>query len=209
MAVPTSYREPEVVAAGDSVSFTRRLPAFPANQGWVLTYEIRGGAAVIEFVSTPDADGTSHDIYVAPATTALWLPGNDMLMEGYASNGVDRQRIYYGNLNIVANLEGANANICVKTVKQRLLENMEACMLNFSTSGLLETRIGETMFRYTSVRDLYFAYGLAWQGRNQEIKMQRAANGQNPGNKILPRARITRPGTLLGQGIYPFVGGDV
>jgi len=203
----TSWREPIEFAAGDTLSFKRRLPQFPSAT-WTLTYEIRGGAAAIQFQSTPDTDNVTHQIHVAPAVTALWLPGS-MFMEGYAGNGVDRERIYFGELSIVANLEGSGANIPVKTFKQILLERMETCLLNFTTSGLLETRIGETMFRYTTPKELFFAYGLAYQARQNEIAKQRAQNGQNPGNKILPRARVVKPGPYIGNGIYPFVSGDV
>lgn len=200
----TSYREPTVIAAGDTIQWKRRLLAFPSNQGWNITYAIRGGAQPIQFVSTADAtDGNVHDVYVAPGVTALWLPG-DMLMEGYAGNGVDRERVYYGELTIAKNLEGSSANIPVKTFKQNLLEKMEACMLNFSTSGLLETRIGETMFRYNSQKELFFAYGMAYQQRANEIAHERAANGQDPGNKTRPRARITQTGPAAGQVIYPY-----
>jgi hypothetical protein len=198
-----SYREPVAVAAGDTLQWVRRLPAFPSGQGWAITYEIRGGAQPIQFVSTPDVDGISHDIYVPPATTAGWLAGQ-LLMEGYVGNGVDRQVCYYGELTVKANLEGANANIPVKTFKQQQLERMEVCLQNFSTSGLLETRIGETMFRYATVKDLYWAYGMAYSQRKNEISMERAQNGQDPGNKIQPRANTTQTGPAAGQVIYPY-----
>lgn len=199
----TSYREPTVIAAGDTVQFKRRLNAFPSNKGWSITYAIRGGAQPIEFTSTADADGATHDIYVAPGVTALWLPG-EMEMEGYVGNGTDRERIYYGELTIAKNLEGSSANIPVKTFNQRLLEKMETCMENFSTSGLLETRIGETAFRYNNQKELFFAYGMAFQQRQNEIAQQRAANGQDPGNKTRPRARITSTGPAAGQVFYPY-----
>lgn len=194
-------REPIEFTPGDTLWFERYLPAYLPSNGWSLDYEIRGGAAVISFQSIPNAAQTAHIIKVLPAVTVLWLPGQ-MLMAGYAINtSGERHQIYLAELTLDKNLQGSSANVPVKTFKQILLEKMEQCVLTFTTSGLLETRIGETMFRYATPNDLWKAYGLAYQARANEIAVERAKNGQVPGNKIRPVARITLPGPLIGG--YP------
>lgn len=201
--ITSPTREPIEMVAGDTLYFTKTFSEF-TPPAYSLDYEIRGGAAAISFQSSPDPTNTFFVMNVTPAVTALWLPGQ-MLMAGYLIKTAtgDRQTIYMAELTIHKNLQGSNANIQVKTFKQTLLENMETCMANFSVSGLLETRIGETMFRYQTPKDLYFAYGMAYQMRQNEIAMERVRNGRNSGQVIKPRVNITQPGPLAGQVLFP------
>jgi hypothetical protein len=205
-------REPIEFCPGDTFTFTKYLPDYLPAQGYFIDLEIRGGAAVISLQSTPSADGGGHVILANPAQTALWLSG-EMLMAEYVVNNTIappyRQQIYLAPILFDKNLQGSNANIPVKTFAQINLENMEKCMLNFSSSGLLETRIGETMFRYTTVKDLYWAYGMAKQIRKNEIAVEYAKNGQKSPYKSKPQARITSTGSPAGQTLYPFGWGAI
>jgi hypothetical protein len=195
----TQWREPITVAAGDTVSFTRKLYEYPASQGWNLDYEIRGGAEPISFQSTPNGD--LHVIYLAPAVTALWLPGQSY-MAGYASNGTDRERIYCGELTIAPNLEGARGDLPIKTFAQRMVEKLERVMEGTADSTLLESRIGETQFKFLTPQQLTWWHGY-WKGqRRQEIAKERAQNGLPTGNKIRPVARVCFSGGGLGVGQF-------
>jgi hypothetical protein len=196
MAV-TSWREPISVAEGDTIQFSRRLPQYSSGEGWTLTYEIRGGAAVIEFTSTPDADGQSFDLYVPPTITAAWASGT-MILAGYVSNGTDRHQIYFAELTIGKNLEGSQGDIPVKTNAQIMLEKYESVMQGTATNALLESRIGETQFRFLTPEQLRTEHGYWYQMRQSEIAKERAQNGYPTGRKIRPRARVMMPGPAVG-----------
>lgn len=67
--------EPLSVSAGDTVSWTRSEPLYPASAGWVLTYYLSlGAAAPIALTST--ADGDEHAISAAASVTAEWPAGD-------------------------------------------------------------------------------------------------------------------------------------
>ena len=200
-------REPIVIASGDTVQWYRLVPNpnFYSGAGAFLDYEIRGGAAAISFQSTPDPDGTGHDINVTAAVTALWLPGQ-MLMEGYAVNNTvnppQRERIYFGELTIAQNLEGSQGDIDVRTLAQKMLEKIEAVLEGRASQEMLESRIGETMFRHMTPQQLTYWHGYWYCKRKNEIQIQRAKNGQNPGQQIAAQARITTPGPVVGAQTY-------
>ena len=117
-------REPISFAAGDTLQWRRQLPDYPANAGWVITYALVGGPQPITFNSTVDADGISFDIYVAPAITGNWAPG-DYILVGYVGNGADRHQIYYADCPIYQNQEAAIPGQNQQTVAQQNLAQIK------------------------------------------------------------------------------------
>ena len=180
------WREPEEIAAGDTLTFNRRLSDYPATDGWSLLYVLRGGAQDIEFTSTADLD--THSITVPAATTAAWLPA-DYILAGYAVNADQRFQVYEGPLTVAPNLPAAPEQN-VKTFAQQMVENLEAVMLGKAGGDLLESRIGETQFRYLSPEQLRVEHGYWVTVRNHELAMIRAASGRPTGRKIRPLFRV-------------------
>lgn len=198
MSQETSYREPSSLSAGDTISFTRQLPDYQATDNWSLVYELRsGGGQAIQFTST--ASGDDHVLLVTGSVTGTWLPGS-YIMAGYAVNtDGTRHRIFYGTLPIYQNLQAAAGDAPVQTFAQKVVANLQALILNASGNNLLESRVGDTMFRYNTRKDLYEDYAKWVQVRRGEIDSERAANGLPSRNRISPMFRITSPGPLLGQ----------
>lgn len=192
-------REPEEFCAGDTLAFTRTLPDYPAPD-WTVTYELVGNNAPrIEFVST--ASNLDHSITVDAATTAAWLPGTYLLV-GYASNGTERHRIYYGQLRVYPNQEAAAGNEDARTFAQKMVDMLEGLLL--SKGGLLESRVGDSLFRYESLEQVRTEHGY-WLGvRRQEIAKQRAKEHRPTGNKIRPRMNIAAAGQVFGGGVFPY-----
>lgn len=198
----TNWREPIEFTAGDTLLFTRSLDDYPADQGWNLTYELRGGSQPIEFTST--ASGSDHSVAVLPAVTALWLAGV-YVMEGFAilaSTG-ERHRIYYGKLTISPNLQGSSGDVDVKTFKQKALECAEKNYLKSLEHNILESDIEGTKIVRQKQQLAYEAYARAYQDRQNEIAGERGKAGLPTGQKIKPRFNITL------QGRFPWQGGGV
>jgi hypothetical protein len=87
-ATPTS--EPSVITAGDSVSWTKSLPDYSADDGWVLNYAAQG-ASQINFASDTTT-GTNYEVDLTPTDTADFLPGSYTLI-GYVSNTGTDERV--------------------------------------------------------------------------------------------------------------------
>ena len=196
----TQWREPIEFAAGDTLAFVRKLASYPASQGWSLLYVLRGQAQPIEFSSV--ADGDAHSVTVAAAATMLWLPG-DYILAGYAVNGDERHQIYEGDFKLLQNLPATPGDVPQQTFAQQMLAKIEAVMLGTADDSLLESRIGETLFRYLTPQQLRTEHGYWSLVRKNEIQMQRARVGLPTGNKRRPRMQIIGAGVSFG-GAYPF-----
>lgn len=195
----TFWREPDSIAAGDTLSFTKKLGNYPAGQGWSITYEMRGGAQAIEFKTT--ASGDDHVANVAPATTATWLSGEYVLV-GYVGNGVDRFQIYEGQLVVEENRQGAAGDVPEKTFAQKQIEILEQTISTLNAAALKASRSGDAMFQYTELEEARKEWGYWKEVRANEIKVQRSREGKPTGNKIRPSMRIVGAGVSFG--VSPF-----
>lgn len=189
----TIWREPIEFAAGDTLSFTRRLPDYPASEGWSLLYELRGGAEVITFESTPDVD--SHVILVPSATTAAWLPG-DYLLVGFAQNGAVRHQVYYASLAITPNTPDAGPE---ETFAQKMIAALEAVMLAKAQDDLAESAFRDSRFAYLTPEQLRTEHAYWVCVRRNEIAKERANHGRPTGNKIRPQINVKTTGPAVGM----------
>jgi hypothetical protein len=198
MAPQIQWREPQEFSAGDTLTFERNLPDYPATAGWSLDYELRGGAQVISFQSTPD--GNSHKVNLAPAVTSLWAPG-DYTLTGYAILAAtgERHRIYYGEFKLWEDKQTATADAPEKTFAQQMVEQIKLCLLAKAGNDLASSKLGETEFRYMTYEQLNRHLG-EWMGvRRQEIAKENARAGRPTGNKIRPRINVSPSGPVFGS----------
>lgn len=195
-------REPLEFAAGDTLSFERAFSSYPASQGWVLDYEMRGtgnaSGQPISFQSV--ADGDDHAVIVPAATTAGWLAGSYTLA-GYAVNNSSSQRhqIYEGQLSVKTNLQTAGGSDVQPTFAQQMVQMLESILIG--KNDLTESRIGETIFRYESIIAVRQEHGYWKSVRRNEIAIERAKAGLPAGNITRPVINITSLGTNLATGV--------
>lgn len=185
--------------------FTRRLPHYPASEGWSLDYEMRGGAQPISFQSS--ASGDNHSITVLPAVTAVWLAG-DYTLTGFAifaSTG-ERHQFFYGTLTVLANGQTIAGGEPVTTHYQRMVKALQAVMEGKSTHDLKITEVELSKIERLTFKEMQEAYATYYRLRQNEIDGERAANGQPSRNKIHTEFRITPTGSVSafgpGTGFY-------
>ena len=180
MSVPQKTYEPRVIAAGDTLSWTRYLSNFPASAGWQLTYELRGNGQAIEFTST--ASGDSHVILVSASTTATWLPAS-YVMEGYAGNiaSGERQRIFLNNLTVGINLPASAPDVDVKTHAQKMVELIQAVQSGKNRHDILESDVEGTRIKRLSPKELREEYNYWLQIRQNEVRVENSKNGRSNG----------------------------
>lgn len=71
--------EPESFRAGDSVSWTESLPAYPVADGWALKYRLLWPTGTaINIPAT--GSGTDYSVNLTPADTAGWVAGSATLI---------------------------------------------------------------------------------------------------------------------------------
>lgn len=119
--------EPLTFQAGDTFTFTKSLPDYPATD-WTLTYNLRGQQS-IDITATQS--GTSNDflISVASSTTAAWATGL-YSVAGYVSALSSRFQIYGGALTITANLATAAGNFDNRTNAEKIVSALESVALS-------------------------------------------------------------------------------
>lgn len=99
MNAPDSFR------AGDSVSWTESLPAYPASAGWALKYRLlwATGAAVAIAAS---ANGDDHAVSLAASTTADFIAGSATLL-AWVEKGAERVTLAQKPVTVLPNLAAA------------------------------------------------------------------------------------------------------
>lgn len=196
----TQRREPDELAQGDTLAFTKSLGDYPASAGWSLVYEMRGQGQDIEFSST--ASGDDHVLGVAAVATAQWLPGGYVLA-GYAVNTTgERHQIYEAPFVVGQNLQGAPGEIEVKTFAQKMIEQIETAMLAKAGDDLAASQVGDSRFQLLTPEQLRTEHGYWKQVRANEVALQRAKEGKPTGMKIKPRVNVMSTGPLIGMQIW-------
>lgn len=191
MDAPT--REPERFAIGDTLSFKRVLPDYPASAGWSLLYNIRGGASAalepVFFSST--ADGDDHLVTVAKEVTSAWTAGEYVLVGFILNSYGGRYQFYYGSLSLLANLGAPGDEKPVTTHAQRMIALLENQLEELARHAIDSSNVQQAEFR--RVRRLDLEEQLA---RNKEIRMSEIAldnirNGKPSGYRTTALFRIT------------------
>ena len=190
------WKEPTRITQGDTVSFKKALPDYPARDGWTLTYALRGNGQEIQFSSTADVD--NHVILVDSSVTELWLPA-EYKLEGFAEKpDGERKSFYLGSLTITPDLETAPADLDTRTHAQKMLSSIEAELEKCAKNILLSTTVeGTTVLRERRLELLKLRQSYL-QERRGEIAAERARNGKPSQRKIKTVLSIMPPGSIAG-----------
>lgn len=157
--------EPSEIIAGDSVSWSRTLSAYPADAGWAVNYRaapMNGAGAVLSIDAA--GSGTLWSVNLAAASTALFAAG-DYFFSGTASLGADR----YTFLTTALRIRPDPTSAVVATHASRTLALIEAAIENRLPRALVETSIDGQLIARTplpqllTLRDRYRAMVLAEQ----------------------------------------------
>lgn len=181
------HHEPYTIAAGDSISFRKTLPDFPASAGWSLKYELRGGAVPVEFVSTPDGD--SHVLSVDADVTTSWLPG-DYVFAGFAELGQQRTQFFLASLTITADLETVTGDTPVTTHAQRMLVKLELQLEKMAEDDIIDSTVEGTEIRREARKEIYTMRKKYQRERESEIAAENVNNGRESGRRIVTRLNI-------------------
>lgn len=115
--------EPTTLHAGDSVSWERFEPGYPASAGWSLRYVFTGPERhQVEAIS-----GAPYRVELSAGTTATWAPGLYRWVALAVSSGDGRVTLGQGRLEVSPNLEAADP-LDARTHAERMLDLVEAAL---------------------------------------------------------------------------------
>lgn len=114
---------PVELRAGDTLKWTRTLPAYPASDGWALSYSLVGRTGAHTFSGTADGDGFA--VTVSATTSANFTAGRYRLTE-YVTKGTERFTTATKDVTVLANLAGATTAADTRSHAQKMLDAIEA-----------------------------------------------------------------------------------
>ena len=181
--------EPIKLAAGDTITFTRSIPAYLASLGWSLKYSMRGvvGSAP-DFVSV--ANGDNHQVSVPSGITAGWAAGKYKI-QGRAINNtlVPPQEflIYDGQIEILPNLSALPASYDTRSHARICLDAIEQVLQGRAADDVMDTEIeGMKVGRMAVDALLKFRDRYRAEVRTEEAEAK-VRNGLASGRRILTR----------------------
>ncbi len=187
MAIAPSQFEPQTLAAGDTISFLKSLSDYLPSAGWSLLYELAGD---LNYQFTSTASGESHQLTVAAAVTALWVPG-EYELSGYAVNAGTGERVQIYQARLVVTPNVATGETAPRSHAAKMVELIEAVMLGKAAHDILESDIEASRIKRISPAELRTEYSF-WKAQlSSEEDAARAAHGLPNRRKIKPRFQIT------------------
>ena len=183
MSLPIPNIEPATITAGDTITWSRTLPDYPASAGWVLHYALRGTTAIN---ITGSASGDNHLINISATVSAAYTDGI-YTGQGYVVNGNSRVTVFSGTITIKPDLVNVAAGYDGRSHVKRVLDALEATLEGRATSDQLKLSIDGTAIERCTWEDVQKFRAGYLREYQKELQAARVAQGKNSGRKIVTR----------------------
>lgn len=178
-------REPTRCVAGDTITWKKSLPEYPASAGWVLSYRLINAAGRIDISSV--ADGGDHLVIVVASTSSTYAPG-DYSWSAAVTRGVERYTIATGSLTIRPDLSAQSTGYDTRTVARKALDAVDAALLAFGDKAFQqEYEIGDRRMRFRSHGEFLQLRDRLRNEVRAEESAERIANGLGSPSRVLVR----------------------
>lgn len=178
--------EPLFIQAGDTVAWTRNLADYPAS-AWDLKYRLINAAAKIDITAV--ADGDTHSVTVAAATTATWAAG-EYTWQAYVEGGSsERYTVASGRLTIKPDLAAKAAAFEARSTARKALDDTRAALATWIASNgqVQEYEIAGRRMKYSSIADIQGRIQLLEREVAREESAEKLAAGLQPPRRVLVR----------------------
>lgn len=173
------------LVAGDTLDFVTTIPDYPASDGWILTYALRGPSSIDLIAVAENAD---YRIQAAAALTANWLPGRYHWTSTVNQSG-QRYTIDAGTLTIQPNLSASPAGYDGRSLAQKALADAEAALASYTASKGMVRRytIGMRMMEFNTSADILALIQYWRRMVTQEGTAEQIAQGLGTPRKLYVR----------------------
>ncbi len=180
----TPAKIPATLIAGDSWSWQRELPDYPAPTWTAVWYFEKSNAA---FSITAGVSGTAHTASVVPATTSPYSPGK-YRWSLRVTSGAESYVVERGDVTVEAN-PAAAGTYDGRSTAEKVVASLEALAQRRAISGQTSVSIDGVSMTFDTMTDVIVALNF-WR---QELKREQAAAGLIPGGRRTIRVRFGRP----------------
>jgi len=203
MAEPIQWREPERFAIGDTLKFQRNFPNYQPINGWSMEYTLTPPVTVaaepadkqaLNFASQPDSTNTYHTFDVlnfgAGLTEGLYILEGVLICSPTGESPNERHQVYYGNLQLVADLTDGLATQPLTTHAQRMIVILEAQIETLAAQLVTATDVQRTRIEFVDIPKIRMELKEYQEKRMNEIKIENVRNGRNAHDQLAPMFRI-------------------
>ena len=197
MAEPKAY-EPEKLTSGVTWKWKKTVSDYPASE-WALTYYLRkSGVTATSFSAT--ADGDTHLVTVAAATTAAYASGvYDFI--GWVVKGTEKFEVFNSVIEVLPNPTNTSA-YDPRSHARRVMELLEAAMEGRVPNGMESYSIGGRSISKIPLNQLRELWEKYKQDVVMEEQAERLVNGRRSGKNI--GIRFNQPSGINVQG-YSYI----
>ena len=181
--------EPTILQAGDTLAWRVSLPAYPADDGWVLSYRLINADQRIDIVSLPAVDMPQlHAVQVAASVSAEYKPGTYSLVR-VVTRGTERYTLSQGEITVLPDLAGADGPVDARSTARRALADLRAALARWlSSNGVVaEYEIAGRRMRFATAEDIRKRISLAESEVAREDAEQRLAAGLGGRRRVMVR----------------------
>ena len=180
----TATTEPSRVTAGDTITWTKSLPDYPASAGWVLAYTLINLAGKKTITGT--AAGSDHLITVLAATSSAWAAGLYTWV-ATVTKAAERYTVGNGSITVAPDLAAATT-FDTRSSARKALDAANLALETYGNKAYLH------MYETNGRRQQFHTPGdfLAFRSQLQdevtrEDSAARLAAGLSPKNQIRVR----------------------
>lgn len=139
--------EPTHPIAGDTWSWRKSHPDFPASAGWTLSYSLRGPINLIWDVSWVSVDGDTWIITIPASATALLPAGRYRVAAHFAGGGAHASERYteaLPALQVLANLATVAPGDAISHA-ERMIPLLEQAIESLASTNIKFYQVGQRM----------------------------------------------------------------
>lgn len=180
----TPTTEPAYITAGDSYTWQRTLPDYPAGE-WALKYRLINAAGKIDIVAA--ASDSNHLVTLPPATTAAYTAGIYTWTAWVEKTGY-RITVGSGTITIKPDI-AVMATLDARSDAAVIVDQLMAAYKSYTASSgmVAEYEISGRRMKYRSAAEILEQIEHWKSVLASEKRAERIAAGLGGGNKILVR----------------------
>ena len=177
--------EPSQIQAGDTLTWTKSLDDYPADDSWVLSYRLINASN--KFDITTSASGSDHLVSVLASATTSYTPGNYNLLS-WVTKGAERYSLPSRKVEVLPNLAAWNGGYDSRTTAKQVLDLLDAAMVAHGANAWVqEYEISNRKMKFKSASE-FLSYRSKIQNEvNREVNADRLKAGLKLKNKISVR----------------------
>lgn len=192
---PTIWREPESIAAGDTLIFQKFLNGYLPADGWSIHGTVTDPTSALEVASYQSVQSTTnldcHSVNVNNFAAAV-PQGSYILSEEVVNSGTgEKHQIYYAELEIGPDLNDQTATAPILTTAQRMIQTLEATLLDLYQRKMRETNVQRSQFILKEHKEVETSLFKWREIRKNEENEERIVNGGSSRNDFRPVLRMS------------------